>query len=174
MYEIFETCGEIVYVRTLRDDKGCKGIAYVCFKTIEAVQLALGLNGTLLDDRPIRCQRYLANKKDIDKIKKEKALKTKAKSKKFEKKSPKKSKIVKKNSQETGKNVDADNAKKVKSAFQGKKIERTKKVITKLILKNIQFIKSFEFQKRKLGQGERMKKKLAQKLIPRDEKAAIA
>ncbi|CAD6994959.1 RNA-binding protein 34 [Ceratitis capitata] len=60
--EIFSSCGEIDYVRCLRSEKGCKGVAYVCFKSPEAVGLALELNETILDERPIHVERYSAKK----------------------------------------------------------------------------------------------------------------
>lgn len=60
--EIFSSCGDIEYVRCLNDDKGCKGVAYVCFKAPEAVGLALELNETILDERPIHVERYSVKK----------------------------------------------------------------------------------------------------------------
>lgn len=61
--EIFSSCGEIDYIRCLQDgDKGCKGVAYVCFQKPDAVGLALELNQTLLDDRPINVERYQVKK----------------------------------------------------------------------------------------------------------------
>lgn len=62
MREIFSSCGDIEYVRCLNDDKGCKGVAYVCFKAPEAVGLALELNETILDERPIHVERYSVKK----------------------------------------------------------------------------------------------------------------
>ncbi|XP_016963484.1 RNA-binding protein 34 [Drosophila biarmipes] len=61
--EIFSSCGDIDYIRCLQDgDKGCKGVAYVCFQKPDAVGLALELNQTLLDDRPINVERYQVKK----------------------------------------------------------------------------------------------------------------
>ncbi|KAH8383244.1 hypothetical protein KR009_007528 [Drosophila setifemur] len=61
--EIFSSCGDIDYIRCLQDgDKGCKGVAYVCFQKADAVGLALELNQTLLDDRPINVERYAVKK----------------------------------------------------------------------------------------------------------------
>ncbi|XP_016989418.2 nucleolar protein 12 [Drosophila rhopaloa] len=61
--EIFSSCGEIDYIRCLQEgDKGCKGVAYVCFQKPDAVGLALELNETLLDDRPINVERYQVKK----------------------------------------------------------------------------------------------------------------
>lgn len=63
MRQTFECCGELRYVRTLQCDKGCKGIAYVCFENAESVGLALKLNKTLILDREVRVERYIAKKK---------------------------------------------------------------------------------------------------------------
>lgn len=63
LYEVFQSCGEIKYVRTLRNPLGCKGTAYVCFKNPESVGLALELNQTMMNDRPIRVERYKAKPK---------------------------------------------------------------------------------------------------------------
>ncbi|XP_020809152.1 LOW QUALITY PROTEIN: RNA-binding protein 34 [Drosophila serrata] len=61
--EIFSSCGEIDYIRCLQEGvKGCKGVAYVCFQKPDAVGLALELNQTLLDDRPINVERYSVKK----------------------------------------------------------------------------------------------------------------
>ncbi|GBP04983.1 Nucleolar protein 12 [Eumeta japonica] len=61
--EIFSSCGEIEYVRCIRDgDKGCKGVAYVCFNNADAVGLALELNETIVDERSIHVERYNVNK----------------------------------------------------------------------------------------------------------------
>lgn len=59
LHEIFSACGDIEYVRTLRNPKGCSGVAYVCYKKSEAIPLALELNNTLVDERPIRVNRYV-------------------------------------------------------------------------------------------------------------------
>ncbi|GAB0093706.1 uncharacterized protein DMENIID0001_088790 [Sergentomyia squamirostris] len=63
LFEVFQSCGEIQYVRTLRSHLGCKGTAYVCFKNPEAVGLAMELNQTMMHDRPIRVERYKAKPK---------------------------------------------------------------------------------------------------------------
>ncbi|XP_059619914.1 RNA-binding protein 34-like [Phlebotomus argentipes] len=65
LYEIFQSCGEIKYVRTLRSPLGCKGTAYVCFKNPESVGLALELNQTMMNDRPIRVERYKSKPKAV-------------------------------------------------------------------------------------------------------------
>lgn len=57
LYEVFETCGEIDYVRTIRGKTGCKGFAYVCFKDKSALALAMELQGTRIRDRPIRLEK---------------------------------------------------------------------------------------------------------------------
>lgn len=80
LHEIFSSCGVIDYIRCLRDgEKGCKGVAYVCFKNSDSVGLALELNQTLLDDRPINVERYL-NKKLGAKQKRDAASATSVKS----------------------------------------------------------------------------------------------
>lgn len=43
-------------------EKGCNGVAYVCFQKPDAVGLALELNETVLDDRPIHVERYSVKK----------------------------------------------------------------------------------------------------------------
>lgn len=63
LFEVFEHCGEIEYVRTLRNKMGCIGIAYVCFKRPESLSLAMELNGTVINDRPCRVERYKAKPK---------------------------------------------------------------------------------------------------------------
>ncbi|EDV90848.1 GH22238 [Drosophila grimshawi] len=61
--EIFSSCGEIDYIRCLHDgERGCKGVAYVCFQQPDAVGLALELNETMLDERPIHVERYAVKK----------------------------------------------------------------------------------------------------------------
>lgn len=65
LHQIFSSCGEIDYVRTLRSSEqkgGCNGTAFICFKNPEAVGLALELEGTILDDRPIHVERYSPSK----------------------------------------------------------------------------------------------------------------
>ncbi|KAK0087120.1 hypothetical protein PV325_001729 [Microctonus aethiopoides] len=60
LWEIFGKCGQIEYVRTIRDRKTglSRGICYVCFTTEDAVALALDLNGTKLRTRELRVTRY--------------------------------------------------------------------------------------------------------------------
>lgn len=57
LQDAFKCCGEIDYVRTVQCKKGCNGVAFVCFKKPEAVELALKLNGTYFDGRNINVQR---------------------------------------------------------------------------------------------------------------------
>lgn len=40
-------------------DKGCNGIGYVCFKKTESIGMALELNDSDLQGRPVRVQRYV-------------------------------------------------------------------------------------------------------------------
>lgn len=62
LYELFSSCGEIEAVRTMKNDKGCKGTGYVIFKSKEGVQLAQDLNETLVFGRPVRVERYSVKK----------------------------------------------------------------------------------------------------------------
>lgn len=70
LYSIFSTCGEIEFVRTIQNAKGCSGVAYVCFKKPDSVGLALELNKTFLDDRPINVEKYSKNKSGASKKRK--------------------------------------------------------------------------------------------------------
>jgi len=60
--DTFGCCGEIEYVRTLQCEKGCKGTAYVCFKSEDATGLAMELNGTLVLDREVHVERFHTKK----------------------------------------------------------------------------------------------------------------
>ncbi|EDW84895.2 uncharacterized protein Dwil_GK12898 [Drosophila willistoni] len=63
LHDVFSSCGEIDNIRCLQDGtKGCSGVAYVNFKNADAVGLALELNQTLIDDRPINVERYSVKK----------------------------------------------------------------------------------------------------------------
>ncbi|XP_068158064.1 RNA-binding protein 34 [Drosophila tropicalis] len=63
LHDVFSSCGEIESIRCLQDGtKGCQGVAYVNFKNADAVGLALELNQTLIDDRPINVERYSVKK----------------------------------------------------------------------------------------------------------------
>uniref|UniRef100_A0A1A9W2U2 RRM domain-containing protein n=1 Tax=Glossina brevipalpis TaxID=37001 RepID=A0A1A9W2U2_9MUSC len=140
--EIFSSCGEINYIRCLREDeKGCKGVAYVCFKSPDAVGLALELNETMLDERPIHVERY-----DIKKLGAKEART--AEIKKHDK--------TKKWNQSVGKDKTlekTDNIKKKKNEFKGVKID----VAMKKKLK----------QKKKKPNNEMLK--LAKKIAPKSK-----
>lgn len=60
--EVFQTCGEISYVRILQGAKGCKGTAYVCFNEAESVDLALKLDKSNALNRTINVERYHTKK----------------------------------------------------------------------------------------------------------------
>ncbi|XP_037822073.1 RNA-binding protein 34 [Lucilia sericata] len=131
--EIFSSCGEIDYVRCIRDgDKGCKGVAYVCFKTADAVGLALELNQTIVDERPINVERFSVRKlgakeaRDAQAEREEKSQKG-AKKRIDNKKGGKKDKAGPKKTSNS-KGVDGEEAKKPKkSEFRGVKVEGLKK-----------------------------------------------
>lgn len=57
LQDAFKCCGEIEYARTVQCKKGCNGVAFICFKKPESVDLALKLNGTSFDGRDINVQR---------------------------------------------------------------------------------------------------------------------
>lgn len=127
--EIFSSCGEIDYVRCIRDgDKGCNGVAYVCFKTADAVCLALELNKTIVDERAINVERFSANKLGAKKAREAQAEKEE-KSKKGAKQrlDNKKDNINKSggsNKKSAAEGVDAKKPKK--SEFRGVKVEGLK------------------------------------------------
>lgn len=151
MREIFSSCGEIDYVRCIRDgDKGCKGVAYVCFKTPDAVGLALELNETIVDDRPINVERYSIKKlgaKEAREAQAAKEVKTKKGAKKrLEDKKGKKNKTTPKKKESPG---DEDKKPK-KSEFRGVKVEGLKKK-----------------QKNKKKKSNDQMQKLAKKIAPK-------
>ncbi|XP_050317225.1 uncharacterized protein LOC126751209 [Bactrocera neohumeralis] len=115
--EIFSSCGDIEYVRCLNDDKGCKGVAYVCFKAPEAVGLALELNETMLDERPIHVERYSIKKLGAKKTRDvaEKEIKNKSAGGKIQKDKKK----LKGDNSQTKKVADTSK----KSKFRGVKVE---------------------------------------------------
>uniref|UniRef100_A0A0A1XD41 Nucleolar protein 12 n=1 Tax=Zeugodacus cucurbitae TaxID=28588 RepID=A0A0A1XD41_ZEUCU len=118
--EIFSACGDIDYVRCLNDDKGCKGVAYVCFKAPEAVGLALELNETVLDERPIHVERYSVQKLGAKKTRDVTEVENKKKS--VGGKTPKdKSKKVKGENPKTKQDADTNK----KSKFRGVKVDGT-------------------------------------------------
>ncbi|KAL1006144.1 hypothetical protein UPYG_G00068370 [Umbra pygmaea] len=61
----FEDCGKIDAVRLVRDKNSGlgKGFGYILFESIDAVQLALKLDGSKLLDRPIRVKRSVKKEK---------------------------------------------------------------------------------------------------------------
>ena len=122
--EIFSSCGEIEYVRCIHDgDKGCKGVAYVCFKNPEAVGLALELNETLLYERPIRVERYSVKKLGAKQARDAAATKTKKPVMGARKRLDTKKN---KDGNKPNKSNDGD-VKKKKSEFRGVKIDNIKK-----------------------------------------------
>ncbi|XP_043643064.1 RNA-binding protein 34 [Drosophila teissieri] len=133
--EIFSSCGEIDYIRCLQDgDKGCKGVAYVCFQKPDAVGLALELNQTLLDDRPINVERYqvkkLGAKQVRDAAAASAASKTSSKTKaKNQNSAGAKKRLDKKKGKENGstKKEGATPGPKKKSEYRGVKVDGIKK-----------------------------------------------
>ncbi|XP_030074968.1 RNA-binding protein 34 [Microcaecilia unicolor] len=63
--ELFSDCGQVAAVRIIRDrDTGMgKGFGYILFKDIDAVQLALGLDGANLLGRKLRVKRCARKEK---------------------------------------------------------------------------------------------------------------
>jgi len=59
LHDLFSCCGDIEYARTMQCEKGCNGIGYVCFKKTESVGMALELNNSDVQGRPVRVQRYV-------------------------------------------------------------------------------------------------------------------
>ncbi|XP_046402768.1 RNA-binding protein 34 [Ischnura elegans] len=59
LWKIFESCGDIDSIRIVRDAKTGvgKGFAYVNFKDLSSVELAMKMDGQTLKDRMIRVQR---------------------------------------------------------------------------------------------------------------------
>ncbi|CAD6236306.1 GSCOCG00008112001-RA-CDS, partial [Cotesia congregata] len=60
LWDMFLKCGKIEDVRTVRDraSGGCRGIAYINFKTEDGATLALNLDDTEFRKRKIRVKRY--------------------------------------------------------------------------------------------------------------------
>lgn len=67
LHETFECCGDIDYVRSIQSEKGCKGTAFVCFKSADSVQVALELNKGELNGRPMTVTRCLSKDKAQEK-----------------------------------------------------------------------------------------------------------
>ncbi|KAH8407161.1 hypothetical protein KR222_009559 [Zaprionus bogoriensis] len=132
--EIFSSCGEIDYIRCLQDgEKGCKGVAYVCFQKPDAVGLAIELNETVLDDRPIHVERYSVKKLGAKQARDAAAATStgaQSKSKGKQKPTGAKKRIDKKKSKENGAGAGASpkpTAQKKKSEYRGVKVDSTKK-----------------------------------------------
>lgn len=128
MRQIFSSCGEIDYVRCIRDgDKGCNGIAYVCFKTAEAVGLALELNQTIVDERPINVERFSAKKLGAKKAREVQAEKEKKSKKRAKQRLDDKTDKMKKSGSNKKSTAEGDDGKKPKkSEFRGVKVEALK------------------------------------------------
>ncbi|ALC47260.1 CG12288, partial [Drosophila busckii] len=127
--EIFSSCGEIDYIRCLHEgEKGCKGVAYVCFQKPDAVGLALELNETLLDDRPIHVERYSVKKLGAKETR-DAATKVAPKSKKNMNSAGAKKRLDKKQLKENGKPGGGAQspANKKKSEYRGVKVDGIKK-----------------------------------------------
>ncbi|KAK7073077.1 Nucleolar protein 12 [Halocaridina rubra] len=64
-YQYFQQCGDIESVRIVRNNKfsSGKGFGYVNFKSFDAVEVALQLNGKLFKNRNLRIQRCLKKTK---------------------------------------------------------------------------------------------------------------
>ncbi|XP_074552396.1 RNA-binding protein 34 [Halichoeres trimaculatus] len=73
----FEACGAVEGVRLVRDKNSGlgKGFGYVLFESADSVQLALELDGSKLEGRPVRVKRSVKK----EKVKKEKVKKTEGK-----------------------------------------------------------------------------------------------
>ncbi|XP_062123360.1 RNA-binding protein 34, partial [Drosophila sulfurigaster albostrigata] len=128
--EIFSSCGEIDYIRCLQDgEKGCKGVAYVCFQKPDAVGLALELNETVLDDRPIHVERYSVKKLGAKQARDTAAAKSagsQPKSKNKQNSAGAKKRLDKKKLKENGQGAGVTKAAK-KSEYRGVKVDGIKK-----------------------------------------------
>ncbi|KAL7730254.1 hypothetical protein ACLKA6_016519 [Drosophila palustris] len=131
--EIFSSCGEIDYIRCLHDGKnGCKGVAYVCFKKPDAVGLALELNETVLDERPIHVERYSVKKQGAKQARDSAAARTagsQTKSKNKQNSAGAKKRLDKKKLKENGKHAGPTKVagNKKKSEYRGVKVDGIKK-----------------------------------------------
>ncbi|KAH8381584.1 hypothetical protein KR093_008682 [Drosophila rubida] len=127
--EIFSSCGEIDYIRCLQDgEKGCKGVAYVCFQKPDAVGLALELNETVLDDRPIHVERYSVKKLGAKQARDNAAAKSvgaQPKSKNKQNSAGAKKRLDKKKLKENGQTAGVTKAAK-KSEYRGVKVDKSK------------------------------------------------
>uniref|UniRef100_A0A1I8NUD8 RRM domain-containing protein n=1 Tax=Stomoxys calcitrans TaxID=35570 RepID=A0A1I8NUD8_STOCA len=149
--DTFSSCGEVEYVRCIRDgEKGCKGVAYVRFKSTDAVGLALELNQTILDDRPINVERYSAKKLGAKEQRDALAAKDKKnksnKTTKGDNSKKSKTKINPKMKPATANQKDGEDTKKIKkSEFRGVKVEALKK---KLKMKKKKATQSLDIAKK--------------------------
>lgn len=124
--EIFSSCGEIDYIRCLQNgEKGCNGVAYVCFEKPDAVGLALELNETVLDDRPIHVERYSVKKLGAKQARDAVAAKTTKKGKNNNSKGAKK-RIDKKQTKENG-NIPSANKKNEYRGVKANGVKTNKK-----------------------------------------------
>ncbi|XP_030370623.1 nucleolar protein 12 [Scaptodrosophila lebanonensis] len=125
--EIFSSCGEIEYIRCLQDgEKGCKGVAFVCYKKADAVGLALELSGTLLDDRPINVERYSVDKLGAKQAR-DVATNSQSNPKSAQNKTGATKRIAKKNNKQNEKTAKPTTVKKKKSEYRGVKVDGIKK-----------------------------------------------
>jgi nucleolar protein 12 len=136
----FEKCGSITDVRLVRDTATGmgKGFGYVNFATTDAVEKAVRLNGTLLNERALRVSRAVNRpKKTITLMEKKTSLgvfKPKTdrgqKKKSFLKVSKEKQKSLTSLSYQ-GRKINKSNDKKTKSKKKFNKNERRKSTISK-------------------------------------------
>lgn len=121
--EIFSSCGEIDYIRCLQNgEKGCNGVAYVCFQKPDAVGLALELNETVLDDRPIHVERYSVKKLGAKQARDAKTAGTQSKKGKNNNSTGAKKRIDKKQRKENGNPPSANK----KNEYRGVKVNGVK------------------------------------------------
>lgn len=116
----------------IQTDRGCKGVAFVCFESSDSVALALELDKTSLLGRPMHIERYKEAKlKKSDKIKLKSVKKLKIKNKKPG--AVNKSPITNNNNPIQGESPNKKQkspkvGKKKNKEFQGVKSNETKKV----------------------------------------------
>lgn len=53
----------------MQTDRGCSGLAFICFENNESVALSMELNNTLILDREMRVERYKENRSKDRKMK---------------------------------------------------------------------------------------------------------
>lgn len=122
----------------IQSDRGCKGVAFVCFEKPDSVALALELDKTSLLDRPMHVERYKEAKlKRTDKIrlKTVKKLKIKNKNPGAVKKSPTNNNNSIQGSSPNKTQKSPKVGKKKNKEFQGVKCNEMKKVnVNKFII----------------------------------------